>query len=106
MRAHRRDHHHHHHLYHLYHHQVWVLTGDKLETAISIGLSCSIIEEDMTLLVLSHKSLGLDDTFDTLAQLRQSGKFRETEDALDFQLTQVVMKIHEVGGGASVDAGA
>ena len=27
--------------------KVWMLTGDKRETAINIGISCGIIEEDM-----------------------------------------------------------
>lgn len=27
---------------------VWVLTGDKIETAINIGYSCRLLSEDMT----------------------------------------------------------
>ena len=30
-------------------HQVWVLTGDRQETAINIGLSCRLISESMNL---------------------------------------------------------
>ena len=33
--------------------RVWVLTGDKQETAIEIGKSCRLIQEDMTLEILS-----------------------------------------------------
>ena len=33
--------------------KVWVLTGDKQETAIEIGKSCHLIQEDMQLEVLS-----------------------------------------------------
>ena len=29
--------------------QVWVLTGDRQETAINIGLSCRLISESMNL---------------------------------------------------------
>ena len=33
--------------------RVWVLTGDKQETAIEIGKSCKLIQEDMALQNLS-----------------------------------------------------
>jgi len=33
--------------------KVWVLTGDKQETAIEIGKSCKLVQEDMTLIILS-----------------------------------------------------
>lgn len=33
--------------------KVWVLTGDKQETAIEIGKSCKLIQEDMQLEILS-----------------------------------------------------
>lgn len=33
--------------------KVWVLTGDKQETAIEIGKSCRLIQEDMQLEILS-----------------------------------------------------
>lgn len=32
--------------------KIWVLTGDKVETAINIGYSCNLLENDMDLLVL------------------------------------------------------
>lgn len=35
---------------------MWVLTGDKQETAIEIGKSCKLIQEDMTLINLSSES--------------------------------------------------
>ena len=76
--------------------KVWVLTGDKLETAISIGLSCDIIDSDMSLLELSHRSLGLDDHFASLAELRASGHFEAAKAGIDHHLTQAVLKIHEV----------
>ena len=34
--------------------KVWVLTGDKQETAIEIGKSCKLIQTDMRLEVLSR----------------------------------------------------
>ena len=30
--------------------KIWMLTGDKIETAINIGISCRIIEEDMAII--------------------------------------------------------
>lgn len=34
--------------------KVWVLTGDRQETAINIGMSCKLISEDMTLLMVNE----------------------------------------------------
>lgn len=36
--------------------RVWVLTGDKQETAIEIGKSCNLITPEMELLVLSSET--------------------------------------------------
>ena len=33
--------------------KLWVLTGDKVETAINIGFSCNLLDNDMELIVLS-----------------------------------------------------
>lgn len=32
--------------------KVWVLTGDKIETAINIGYSCRLIDEEMELFII------------------------------------------------------
>ena len=36
--------------------KVWVLTGDRQETAVNIGMSCKLISEDMTLLVVNEEN--------------------------------------------------
>lgn len=36
--------------------KIWVLTGDKQETAINIGMSCRLLSEDMNLLIISEDS--------------------------------------------------
>jgi magnesium-transporting ATPase (P-type) len=36
--------------------RVWVLTGDKQETAIEIGRSCRLIQEDMDEIILTSKT--------------------------------------------------
>ncbi|ODV95683.1 hypothetical protein PACTADRAFT_43115 [Pachysolen tannophilus NRRL Y-2460] len=41
--------------------KLWVLTGDKVETAINIGFSCNLLTNDMKLLVISKSG---DDSAD------------------------------------------
>ncbi|KAG0249610.1 hypothetical protein BG011_009101 [Mortierella polycephala] len=36
--------------------KVWVLTGDRQETAINIGYSCKLIQEDMSLIVCNEQT--------------------------------------------------
>jgi phospholipid-transporting ATPase len=36
--------------------KVWVLTGDRQETAINIGMSCKLISEDMSLLIVNQEN--------------------------------------------------
>ena len=42
------------------HIHVWVLTGDKQETAINIGHSCKLLKNDGQIIILNTSSL--DDT--------------------------------------------
>ncbi|KAK4212935.1 hypothetical protein QBC37DRAFT_183828 [Rhypophila decipiens] len=37
--------------------KVWVLTGDRQETAINIGMSCKLLSEDMMLLIVNEDTL-------------------------------------------------
>ncbi|KAL6910622.1 phospholipid-translocating P-type ATPase [Trichoderma evansii] len=36
--------------------KVWVLTGDRQETAINIGMSCKLLSEDMVLLIVNEET--------------------------------------------------
>ncbi|OZJ05334.1 hypothetical protein BZG36_01593 [Bifiguratus adelaidae] len=36
--------------------KIWVLTGDKTETAINIGFACNLLEQDMTLIIINGDS--------------------------------------------------
>ncbi|CAG8467752.1 4457_t:CDS:10 [Acaulospora colombiana] len=36
--------------------KIWVLTGDRQETAINIGLSCKLIQEEMSLITVNEES--------------------------------------------------
>ncbi|KAJ3027913.1 hypothetical protein HK097_006063, partial [Rhizophlyctis rosea] len=37
--------------------KVWVLTGDKMETAINIGFACNLLKRDMTIIVVRSGDL-------------------------------------------------
>ncbi|KAI8829565.1 hypothetical protein BJ741DRAFT_712833 [Chytriomyces cf. hyalinus JEL632] len=37
--------------------KIWVLTGDKMETAINIGFSCNLLKKKMLLIVINSTSL-------------------------------------------------
>lgn len=34
--------------------KLWVLTGDKIETAINIGFSCELLDKEMELFIISE----------------------------------------------------
>lgn len=36
--------------------QIWVLTGDKIETAINVALSCNLLNEQMAKIIIDGKS--------------------------------------------------
>jgi phospholipid-transporting ATPase len=36
--------------------KLWVLTGDKIETAINIGFSCQLLDQDMEIFILNEVS--------------------------------------------------
>lgn len=44
--------------------KIWVLTGDRQETAINIGMSCKLISEDMSLLIINEENK--EDTRDNI----------------------------------------
>ncbi|CAI7624889.1 unnamed protein product [Penicillium pancosmium] len=52
--------------------KIWVLTGDRQETAINIGMSCKLISEDMTLLIINEESA--DATRDNLQKKLEAVK--------------------------------
>ncbi|CAG8825807.1 18176_t:CDS:2, partial [Racocetra persica] len=47
--------------------KIWVLTGDKTETAINIGFSCNLLQKDMLLILISAS-----DKQSTLRQLNEA----------------------------------
>jgi len=89
--------------------KVWMLTGDKLETAINVGYACSLIQKDSKLLVLAH-----DEGRDSVSQKLKRG-FRLTENwegdhtvmVIDgFSLAKIMEESNEeIGGISGVIAG-
>lgn len=55
--------------------KVWVLTGDRQETAINIGMSCKLISEDMTLLIVNEETAAAtrDNIFKKLDAIKTQG---------------------------------
>ncbi|KAJ3372819.1 hypothetical protein GGF31_001356 [Allomyces arbusculus] len=47
--------------------RIWVLTGDKVETAITVGFSCNLLERSQNLIVIQG-----DDYWSTRRQLQES----------------------------------
>lgn len=41
--------------------KLWVLTGDKVETAINIGFSCNLLDNDMDLIILKVENESVDE---------------------------------------------
>ncbi|KAG2192323.1 hypothetical protein INT47_001822 [Mucor saturninus] len=60
--------------------KLWVLTGDKTETAINIGFSCNLLTTDMELLILS--AANRIDTAQILTDTLERLKKEETLDPL------------------------
>ncbi|RAK81783.1 aminophospholipid-translocating P4-type ATPase DRS2 [Aspergillus fijiensis CBS 313.89] len=61
--------------------KIWVLTGDRQETAINIGMSCKLISEDMTLLIVNEESAQAtkDNLMKKLQAVQSQGTSGETE---------------------------
>ncbi|KAJ3065340.1 hypothetical protein HDU98_011284 [Podochytrium sp. JEL0797] len=54
--------------------KLWVLTGDKMETAINIGLSCNLLRKDMNLILIrgSNDASPDDEAGETKKQLAEA----------------------------------
>ncbi|KAI9199832.1 uncharacterized protein BJ171DRAFT_462045 [Polychytrium aggregatum] len=52
--------------------RIWVLTGDKLETAINIGFSCNLLTRDMDLILIRGGSEGADSPDTTVSQMKDA----------------------------------
>lgn len=71
--------------------KLWVLTGDRQETAINIGMSCKLLSEDMNLLIINEETkqdtrLNLLEKLDAILQ----HNIEEEIDVLDSSLALVI----------------
>ena len=57
--------------------KVWVLTGDKIETAINIGFSCQLLNDKMELYTIDGKT-----KHDCLSQIAESRKLQINSEGL------------------------
>jgi magnesium-transporting ATPase (P-type) len=64
--------------------KVWVLTGDKIETAINIGFSCKLLNDKMELYVLDATSKA-----DCLSQIADCRKMQINSEGLRASATVV-----------------
>jgi len=48
--------------------KVWMITGDKLETAQNVGLSCSILDEKTTIFKIPHEAGNMEQLLESLTQ--------------------------------------
>ncbi|KAK6155195.1 hypothetical protein DH2020_009443 [Rehmannia glutinosa] len=58
--------------------KIWVITGDKMETAINIGYACSLLREDMKQIVITLDSAEISDLEkkETRRLLQREGKLQ------------------------------
>ncbi|KAI9927666.1 hypothetical protein ASPWEDRAFT_176148 [Aspergillus wentii DTO 134E9] len=61
--------------------KIWVLTGDRQETAINIGMSCKLISEDMTLLIVNEDNA--EETRDNLTKKLQAVQTQGTSGEIE-----------------------
>lgn len=64
--------------------KIWVLTGDKVETAINIGFSCKLLNDSMELYVVDATTKA-----DCLAQIADSRKMQINSEGLRKSATVV-----------------
>ena len=91
--------------------KLWVLTGDKIETAINIGYSCHLLDEGVYNQIISHSDpasidRGLDDV-EAVANVRLPalGKEMEWNRAADKELAAEGFNVEGSGVGSHFIAG-
>ncbi|OBT41228.1 hypothetical protein VE00_09241 [Pseudogymnoascus sp. WSF 3629] len=70
--------------------KLWVLTGDKVETAINIGFSCNLLNNDMELIVFKIEDDSLSTAEEQLDQHLRTFNMTGSDEEL-----QAAMKNHE-----------
>jgi phospholipid-transporting ATPase len=73
--------------------KIWVLTGDRQETAINIGLSCRLISESMNLVSFSNLDIGVKLSYQVIINTESQ---TDTSDLLNKRLFAI--KNQRLGG--------
>ncbi|TVU22677.1 hypothetical protein EJB05_32392, partial [Eragrostis curvula] len=78
--------------------KVWILTGDKQETAISIGYSCKLLTNDMTQIVINNNSKescrrSLEEALATTKKLRDASSINTRSPALASECSSVTLAL-------------
>jgi phospholipid-transporting ATPase len=79
--------------------KVWVLTGDRQETAINIGMSCRLISESMNLVTINEETAQATEDFITkrLTAVKSQRSTGEQEDlALIIGMRASLLKLSEL----------
>ncbi|KAH6876262.1 hypothetical protein BKA58DRAFT_138213 [Alternaria rosae] len=74
--------------------KMWMLTGDKRETAINIGYSCRLIKEFSTVTVLDHETGLVEQTIASAIQAITSGTVAHSVVVVDGQTLSRITSSH------------
>ena len=70
--------------------KLWMLTGDKRETAINIGHSCRLIKDYSTVVILNHETGGIDQPIIALTSNIRKGQVAHSVVVIDGQTLSIV----------------
>ena len=83
------------------HIKVWVITGDKQETAINIGIACRLISDPEKLMVFNEESKGklksgINSELEKLVERKKQGEAGQNELVIDGKTLAVVLSDPDV----------
>lgn len=70
--------------------RMWMLTGDKRETAINIGHSCRLVKDYSTVTILNHESRKLEQTIIATSKSIKAGEVAHSVIVIDGQTLSVI----------------
>ena len=76
--------------------RIWVLTGDKIDTAIEIAKSCNLINDNMFLIFLTDNGESVETK---LKQLKNDYKIPDNKENKNINLDEIGQKIRRKQGG-------
>ncbi|URE36999.1 ATPase, class [Musa troglodytarum] len=81
--------------------KIWVLTGDKMETAINIAYACNLINNDMKQFIISSETDAIQEAEEKVTSLVKKGAHRITLSIGDGANDVSMMQAAHVGVGIS-----